>query len=466
MTRGCAAALMAAGLVALLGCRADHTPADLQLTDGVWVSEAGEETFVWEVQAADGGLAGVIHTLRDGRKETELPIDQVDWQPPQLVLHMHATGTRYRGEVDLSHGRIRGHVEHGGEQGPAMELHWRDPDGLPGLRARRDAAATAYRQPPSLDDGLITADAAAVGLPHAAVERLVADIVAGRAGVMHSLLLASNGQLVVEEYFHGYTRDHVHRLASVTKSVSSLLVGLAIDHGALTGVDQRLLPFFPDLQPADDPRWEGMTLHHLLTMTMGLDWNGADPHGTGPAFFQQVLQCPLAHDPGTRWAYQSANVNLLAGVLKQATGRHADQVLQEWLLQPLGITDHDWSFLATDGYRLMDGSLQLRPRDLLKLGMLLRDGGKWQGEQVVSADWIERSLTPHVQTDGREQYGYLWWLGELPGRDGPQPVVFANGHGSQFIVWMPGRDLLLVATGGNEDNGKHFALVELLAGIL
>lgn len=466
MTRHLTRMALALGVMALLGCRTAEVPANLDLTGGVWVSEAGAEIFVWEVVGTEAGLSGVIHTLRDGRKETELPIDQIEWQPPHLVLHMHATGTRYRGEVDLSRGRINGHVEYGDEQGPAMELRWRDPAELPGLRARAAATPPSYRPPVDLGDGLDTADAAAVGLPHAAVEQAVAGIVDGQAGVVHSLLVVKNGRLVVEEYFHGYTRDHVHRLASVSKSVSSLLVGLALDRGALTGVDQPLLPFFDDLQPAADPRWHDQTLHHLLSMTMGLDWGGADPHGTGPGFFQQVLQRPLAHDPGTHWAYQSANVNLLAGVLKQASGLHADQVLEDWLLQPLGITEYEWSFMAVDGYRLMDGSLQLRPRDMVKLGLLLRNQGRWHGEQVVSADWIERSLTPHVQTDGPERYGYLWWLGEFPGQDGPQPVAFANGHGSQFIVWIPASDLLLVATGGNEDNGKHFALVALLSGLL
>jgi CubicO group peptidase (beta-lactamase class C family) len=259
----------------------------------------------------------------------------------------------------------------------------------------------------------------------------------------------------------------VHRLASVSKSMSSLLVGVAVDRGTIAGADAPLLDFFGDLRRSDDPRWRAETLHHLLSMSMGLDWEPGDgPHGTGPAFFQQVLDRRVIHDPGTHWAYHSANVNLLAGVLKQATGLHADEFAEAHLFAPLGITAYDWSYLATDGYRLMDGSLQLRPRDMAKLGLLLRDGGRWRGEQVVSAEWIRRSITPHIDTDGPERYGYLWWLGEVPGQGGPQPVVFANGHGSQFIAWLPERDLILVVTGGNEDNGKHFAVMGVLQGVL
>jgi CubicO group peptidase (beta-lactamase class C family) len=272
---------------------------------------------------------------------------------------------------------------------------------------------------------------------------------------------------VVEEYFHGYGPDDLHRLASVTKSVASLLTGIAVDRGEIAGVDVPVVSFFPDLAPPADPRWQGITLHHLLSMTMGLDWGpGEDPHGTGPEFFAEILRRRVVHEPGTRWAYHSANVNLLAGILHGATGDHADVFAEKHLFGPLGIDAYDWSFRATGGYRLMDGSLHLRPRDMAKLGLLLRDGGRWRGAQVVSAGWIARSTARIVDTDGPQGYGYLWWTGTIDGPGGSRPVVFANGRGSQFIGWLPDRDLVIVVTGGNEDNGKHFAIVELLTAAL
>jgi CubicO group peptidase (beta-lactamase class C family) len=288
---------------------------------------------------------------------------------------------------------------------------------------------------------------------------------AGDAGVIHSLLIVAGGRLVVEEYFHGWGPDDLHHLASVTKSVSSLLVGQAIDTGDIAGVDTPVLDFFPDLEAGDDPRWQDEKLRHVLGMCMGLDWDVADdgPHGTGPEFFQQVLNRSVAHDPGTDFEYRSANVNLLAGVLRQATGMHADRWAQERLFRPLGIENFDWSYLAVDGYRLMDGSLQLCPRDLAKLGMLLRDEGRWQGRPVVAPDWIRESTAPFMAADGPWRYGYLWWIGEYPTDSGPEPVVFARGRGSQFLVWMPVRDLIVVTTGGNEDNGKGMAVMRVLA---
>ncbi len=456
------------GLAVLLAIGALASDLD-DLTAGVWTAAAGPETYHWQLWiTADGGLAGVVHVMSGGRKKSEVPIDRAEWQAPELVMHVDATGVDYRGTVDLAAGRITGTLFMGDRRLQAMDLHQSDPEKIAGLHARPlGSGPWCYVPPPRLDDGWEVGDLADAGLTAESLGALVAAVEAGEAGVVHSLLLIAGGKLVAEEYFHGYERSDLHRLASVTKSVSALLVGQAIDAGEIAGVEAPVLDFFPGLRKPEDARWTTETLHHLLSMSMGLAWeDGGNSHGTGPAFFQQVLDRPVSYEPGTHWAYQSANVNLLAGVLKQATGRHADQVAQQRLFTPLGITAFDWDFLATDGYRLMDGSLRLRPRDMAKVGLLVRDEGRWQGRQIVSADWIRRMISPQIATDGPEQYGYLWWLGNVRGPGGQEPVVFAHGRGSQFVVWMPRRDLIVVTTGGNEDNGKEFSVMRVLARLL
>jgi len=460
-----AVVLSIGALILMGGCQqASTTHGDL--TQGVWAGEGGVETFYWDISLVDSSYAGVIHTVRDGKKQTELPISRVTWQPPQLEMLMAATGVTYRGRVDFDKGRIDGQLFYGEDEGPPMELNLVDPHQVPGLSPRPTDLPYAYKQPPTTDDGLATASCRTMGMEPEAVGELVAEICSGRAGVIHSLLILAEGQLVVEEYFHGYDRESLHRLASVTKSVSSLLLGLAIDHGEVPGVEARLLDYFPELNRPTDDRWQAETIHHLLSMSMGLDYGPQeDPHGTGPGFFQQVLDREVTHDPGTHWAYQSANVNLLSGIINQATGKPVEQFAAAHLFEPLGITRHEWSYLADGDHRLMDGSLQLRPRDQAKLGLLLRNGGRWHGRQVVSSDWIEQSTRSQIATDGPETYGYLWWLGTFPCQSGPQPGIFANGHGSQFIAWLPGRDLVVVVNGGNEDNGKHFAIMKILAGV-
>ncbi len=406
-----------------------------------------------------------MHWVTDGKKQSELPIADVRWSSPELEVRMAVTGVVFRGTAELGEGLIRGRLYYGDEAGPETILRRTDPGRVPGLRARPAGAPDyTYSVPNAAADGWATAECGDHGLPPDVAEELVEAVVAGDAGVIHSLLLVAGGELVVEEYFHGYGRNDLHRLASTTKSVSSLLVGIAIDTGLIDGIDAPLLGFFPDLELPTDERWRSETLHHLLSMSMGLDWGpDEDPHGTGPDFFQQVLDRRVIHEPGTHWAYHSANVNLLAGVIHQASGLHADEFAERYLFGPLGITDYDWSFMEEAGYRLMDGSLALRPRDMAKLGMLLRDEGRWQGTQVISADWIQQSVTPHMSTDGPADYGYLWWVGTFPGPYDGEPVVYANGLGSQFIAYLPERDLVIVVTGGNEDNGKHFAFLDVLA---
>jgi len=431
------------------------------ITSGLWRGDGGPESFYWELWREGDGYGGVVHTLREGRKESELPVARVTWNPPRLEMEMSATGAVYAGRVDFKEGRIRGGLRYGGGKGPDMELRRVEASQVPGLRARPSGEIYYYSQPSKTDDGWETARCESLGIPVESVESLVRDIIAGEGGVIHSLLLVQGGRLVLEEYFHGFGPGTLHRLASVTKSVSSLLVGQAIDAGRIENVEAPLEDFFEDYPTGSD--WRKQNLRQVLTMSMGLDWDeNGGPHGTGPQHFQQVFERRIIHEPGTHWAYHSANVNLLAGVIRSATGLHADEFAEQRLFEPLGILDYDWSGRASGGYRLMDGSLHLRPRDMAKLGMLLRDEGRWRGEQVVSERWILESTREQIATDGAESYGYLWWIGELPTHPEATRAVFANGHGSQFIIWFPERDLIAVTTGGNEDNGKHFAIGVLL----
>jgi CubicO group peptidase (beta-lactamase class C family) len=172
----------------------------------------------------------------------------------------------------------------------------------------------------------------------------------------------------------------------------------------------------------------------------------------------------VAGTPGRDFEYVNANVNLIAGILRQATGEQAEAFAERTLFRPLGIEKWNWDPMKTQGYNLMDGSLRLLPRDMAKLGQMMLDGGTWQGTRVVSQDWVQASTTRYLDAgEGPEGYGYLWWLMEAPGPEGERiPAFFANGWGSQFIVVFPTLDLLVVTTGGNEYNGKHLSVADAL----
>jgi len=440
------------------------------ITEGVWVMEADPDRFLWEFTHSESGLSCSVHVLQGGVKLNEMPCRTSELDGLEVTVSMD-TGVTLEGEVDLNRGRIRGHlVGPDGSRNP-VELNSGSPDDYPFLTARVGAEGPyTYRIPTDIGDGWPVGDATSVGIQPAALEELVAAVDRGEFGVLHSLLVARHGRLVLEEYFHGYDQQDLHHLASVTKSVSSLLIGLAIQEGSMPGVDTKLLSFFPGAENTAAEGWEALTLEDLLTMSLALDWSPQEAdnlHGTGPEFFHKVLSRSVVGMPGRDFQYVSANVNLIAGILHQTTGSHAEAFAERALFGPLGIRRWDWTGRKTEGYNLMDGSLRLVPRDMAKLGQMALGGGQWNGAQVVAQDWIHQATSTQIQATlgleevGSEGYGYLWWTLEIPGPEGtPLPVFFANGWGSQFIIGFPTLDLLVVTTGGNEYNGKHMSVGE------
>jgi CubicO group peptidase (beta-lactamase class C family) len=445
---------------------------DDPITSGVWLGKAGPDDVVFRFWITGGGsLAGEAHTLRDGKHRTHSPAVDVSWDDPVLEARMN-TGVVLKGRLDRGGNRIDGELHHQGRMLMKLPLAGTDPGDVRGLLARPAPGpgepVYRYTVPEETGDGWRPADPETAGLERAALEALVSDVIGGKAGLLHSLLLARGGRLVLEEYFHGYNRDDLHRLASVTKSVSSLITGVAVDRGDIDGVDTPLARFFPEHADRFRGGWRNVTLGHLLTMSIGAAWTEAEAertHGAGDEFFGQLLSREFAHEPGTHWQYVSANVNLLGGVIKYATGLHADEYAAEFLFRPLGIDAWNWEYGAVDGYRLMDGSLMLRPRDTARLGELVRDRGRWNGTRVISAEWMEESTAPHIvpSAGGPEKYGYLWWLFYIPSGGGVHEAIVASGRGSQFTAVFPALDLVLVTTGANDENGKHFAIGRLLS---
>jgi len=437
------------------------------LGGGVWLGQVGTASLAIAFLGDPTPDRALIHILRDGRKTSEMPSHELAGEGG-FFSFLTSTGVRIEGEADLQAGTAAARLLYGNAPPTSFALVRRNPAGVRGLAARAPGTSLCS---PVVDrgDGWRTAMPAEVGLDPAAVTAAVGAIAAGQAGVIHSLLVARGGRLCVEEYFHGGSSQDRHRLASVTKGVSSLLVGIAVDAGEIPSVEAPLTGLLPDLAAGLKGDKADLTLRHVLTMSMGLKWSEQEAgrtHGTGDRFFREILGRPLADPPGRVWQYVSANVDLLSGILRRACGSGPEDLARERLFGPLQIADWDWSFGAEGQDRLMDGSLQLIPRDMLKFGQLLLDEGRWQGRQVVSAEWVAASTARQIQTSGPEGYGYLWWLMALPSPDGPVPCVVANGHGSQFIAVFPAQDLVVATTGGNEDNGKHFAVARVLGQVL
>jgi len=257
-----------------------------------------------------------------------------------------------------------------------------------------------------------------------------------------SVLVQRNGRLVFERYYRGSARAARLDVFSVTKSVVSTLIGIALAEHKLRSLDQRLGEFFPrDVQHARDKRVRNITLRQLLEMRSG--YRDVAVAQSDDWVHTQVDR-PLAEDPGSGWAYDNGSYHLLSAVLTKATGLTANAWAQRVLLGPLGISPPVW---ATDGqgHSLGNTGLRLSSRDLVRLGDLYLHGGRWNGRQLVPSAYVRAATHRYTNLGGGSGYGYGWWV--LGGR----PAGFAAlGYGGQAIAVYPRRQVVVVVTGSGD----------------
>jgi CubicO group peptidase (beta-lactamase class C family) len=318
-----------------------------------------------------------------------------------------------------------------------------------------------YHPPTDLRDGITVGDIAQSPLGIAAADAIVRGILNGTYKDVHSVLLYHRGKLVMEEYFYGYSVGRPHQLRSATKSVVSALAGIAIDIGAFPGADKPVLPHVSYTSYANpDARKSTITLGEFLSMSSGLDCNDHSSTSPGremvidetPDWVKATLDLPMINDPGTHGFYCSGGVAVVGRVTENAVHAKLPDFAQSRLFGPLGISRADWVW----NYDLTNqdkeySQIHLRPRDMLKLGILFANGGRWQGRQIISDSWVRASLAEHSHVDN-VSYGYFWWRPwlnvDLPAGAQKVDVIAAQGNGGQKIYLVPQFDLVAVFTGG------------------
>ena len=279
------------------------------------------------------------------------------------------------------------------------------------------------------------------------------DYIAEEEIEIHSILIVRNGCLVLEAYRHGYDAAHQHILYSVTKSVTSALIGIAIEEGYIESVEQPILEFFPDrtFENTDDAK-RAISIEDVLTMRAGIDWRLMLRYQmfTEPDWAQFVLDRPMIAEPGTEFLYNDGTAFVLSVVLQNAAGVTTIDFADKHLFQPLGITDFTWE-TSTQGFANTSWGLHLTPRDMAKFGYLYLHGGEWDGQQIVPDEWVKASTQPHVDLRAAsdpvlepddEAYGYMWWI--YP-RD---EYYAAQGLEGQQIWVLPDYNLVVVITAG------------------
>jgi CubicO group peptidase (beta-lactamase class C family) len=322
-----------------------------------------------------------------------------------------------------------------------------------------------YRAPRDLRDGIPVGDVAKSDLGAEAAGRIVAGILDKTWGDVDSVLIFQRGKLVLEEYFYGYDRDTPHQLRSATKSVVGAVVGAAVANGAVT-LDEPVLPQLGYATVANpDPRKSAITLRHLLTLQSGLD---CDDHVAGspggenqlydtPDWIRVMVDLKMVETPGTVGRYCTGAVFLAGRTVEKATGRALPDYAQEHLFSPLGIRRADWTWnhdLTSADKQF--GMMAMRPRDMLKFGMLYANEGRWGKKQVLPAAWVKESLSSLSRVENTN-YGYYWWRMWLrvATPDGPRRVYMsaAQGNGGQKIYLVPELDLIAVFTGSRYNTG-------------
>jgi len=331
----------------------------------------------------------------------------------------------------------------------------------------------ACGSPASIGDGWPTATPESVGLDGERLCGIAARLKETDANV-HAVIIVRHGKMVFEQYFPGYDEPWgmgegrhdfdattKHDMRSASKSVVSLLVGIAIDRELIKSADEPVVKFFPDYSALKTAGWDNITLRHLLTMSSGIQWDEnrawKDPRNDEPHLSDEadpiryVLSKPIAAPPGTVWNYNGGGTDLLGNIIERVSGKSLDAFAREALFAPLGISDWEW-MKYRNGHIAAAVGLRLRPRDAAKIGQLVLDKGAWDGRQIVSPEWIEQSVRPRFQAIGYFSglffYGQQWWMGRSIAQEKEVKWIAAMGSGGQRLFIVPDRDLVVMTTSG------------------
>lgn len=272
---------------------------------------------------------------------------------------------------------------------------------------------------------------------------------------MRSVLVIRHGYIVFDEAFQGVLNDE-QNVASVTKSVISALIGIALREGYIKSLDQKVVDFYPEYVTQDtDPQIKNITLEHLLTMTSGLE----QETNFGEDWLKSTLDQPVSSKPGQVFHYNDAAAHLLSGIITRTTHMTAKEFGNKFLFQPLGIPLPRWE-TDPQGNNVGGDGLSLRPRDMAKIGYLYLNQGFWDDQQLVPSEWVQISTQEHAKADIlNDDYGYLWWVTTVEGH----AAYYAAGYGAQYIYIVPDLDLVVVMTGNADfsEFQQHLDIVKL-----
>ena len=328
-----------------------------------------------------------------------------------------------------------------------------------------------YQVPKTIDDGWNTASLESKAIDTTRFHMLFNQLQTA-PHKMHSFLLIKDGTIVLEEYFNDLNANTPHDLRSVSKSIRSILLGIALNEGYIESIDDPISKYLKTHAPKKnpDPRKEKITIRHLITMSTGLDCNDWDENSAGQEdkvyrkkdWIQFTLDLPMINDPGSVAAYCSMGSILMTEIVSQASGMPIDEFAAKYLFEPLGITNLSWGHTSKKEVISSSKRLYMTPRDMAKIGVLVLNKGRWGDQQIVSEDWIKESTASHAKITNMD-YGYNWWRIPFRLHNLQTTASVATGNGGQYIMIFDEFNMVAVFTGGaynSEDDKLPFAIVK------
>lgn len=364
---------------------------------------------------------------------------------------------------------------------------------LPGCKKER-TSEYKYHIPETTGDGWEVISSDESGLSSVTLSKMMDLINATPGHNIHSILIFKSGKLTFEEYFEGYlysgnppgsngefiqyNRETDHFLASISKSITSVLFGVALKEGFIDNINDKVIDIFPEYKDIMTGAKAEITVKQLLTMSSGLAWDEhsasyGDPANDVTAMFAAddpiayALSRPLLYSPGTQFLYNSGGTNVLGAIIQKYSGKSLLEFGNEYLFDPLNIQGGLWQRLSPD-YYFAAGGVFLRPRELAKIGYLFLNDGHWGEKQIITPEWISESVKKHIATQGRtlllpHGYGYQWWLEDFQANGHTYNSFLAAGWGDQYMFIFPVEELMIVFNGGNylrSGSISPFSLVE------
>jgi len=421
--------------------------------------------LVFRVDIQENGMASATVDVPD-HPFLGIPVTEVTLSGDSIRLVIEMTGTVFEGILEEGGNAIRGRYEQGGSSLTIVfQRASNDPSGLmdytiPRVNAEgRQESVYTYSTPPQLEDGWETTPLEAVGIDSKRILEMTDRILQRQYENIHSLLIVKDGKLVFEEYFYGFERSRRHPVHSITKAITSTMIGIAKEKGLINRLDDPLYTFLPEFDTLlhTGPKAR-ITLYHLLTMTAGLEWdessynywdshNSVNAMGRSGDCLKYVLGKPVQDTPGTRFVYNSGLFVTLGEVLRTRSSLPAYKFAEQYVFAPLGISNYTWEAYS-DGRIRTDGGLHLLPRDMAKIGLMFIHNGLYKDTQVVTKDWMQVSSQRLRECNGPQYWDH--WSPHMEFINGSPVLTYrAGGFGGQLIVGVPSLDLVVVSTAGN-----------------